>query len=54
MTGIEALEFTVSKTVKFSESAEPSSTNCDPNMTTNEHVYAMFCRPEVDGDVISR
>ena len=22
-------------------------------MTKNEHVYAMFCRPEVAGDVIS-
>ena len=22
-------------------------------MTKNEHVYAIFCRPEVDGDVIS-
>jgi len=22
-------------------------------MTQNEHVYAIYCRPEVDGDVIS-
>ena len=22
-------------------------------MTQNEYVYAIFCRPEVDGDVIS-
>ena len=37
----------------FSESAEPLTRNCDPNLTQNEHVYAIFCRPEVAGDVIS-
>ena len=26
------------------------STNRNPNMTQNEHVYAIFCRPEVAGD----
>ena len=25
----------------------------DPNMTPNEHVYVICCRPEVAGDVIS-
>ena len=25
----------------------------DPNMTLNEHVYTICCRPEVAGDVIS-
>ena len=50
--GNEAVE-SVSKTVNFSESVEPSSRNSDPNMTQNEHVYAIYCRSEVDGDVIS-
>ena len=27
--------------------------NCDPNMTQNEHVYAICSRLEVGGDVIS-
>ena len=27
--------------------------NHHPNMTQNEHVYVIFCRPEVAGDVIS-
>ena len=31
----------------------PLSRNRDPNMTQNEHVYAICCRPEVAGDVIS-
>ena len=39
--------------VNFSESVEPLSRNRDPNMTQNEHVYAICCRPEVSGDVIS-
>ena len=29
------------------------SRNRDRNETENEHVYAMCCRPEVDGGVIS-
>ena len=37
----------------FSESAEPLSRICDPNMKQNEHVYATCCRPEVAGGVIS-
>ena len=37
----------------FSESVEPLSKHCDPNMTQNAHVYAICCRPEVAGDVIS-
>ena len=36
----------------FSESVEPLSRNCDPNMTQNEHVYTISCRPEVAGGVI--
>ena len=27
--------------------------NCEPNLTPNELVYTIFCRPEVAGDVIS-
>ena len=37
----------------FAESAEPLSRNCDANMTRNEHVYALFWRPEAAGDNIS-
>ena len=37
----------------FSESIEPLSRNRDHNMAQNEHVYAICCRPEVAGDVIS-
>ena len=29
------------------------SRNRHPNMTQNEHVCAIFCRPDVAGDVIS-
>ena len=39
--------------LNFSESVEPSSRNRDPNMTKNEHVYVIFCRPEVAGVVVS-
>ena len=35
------------------ELAESLSINCDPNLTQNEHVYAISCRPEVGDDVIS-
>ena len=38
---------TVSKTV------EALSRNHRLNITQNEHVYAIWCRPEVAGDVIS-
>ena len=31
---------------------EPLSRNRHPNMTQNEDVYAICCRPEVAGDVI--
>ena len=37
----------------FSELVKPSPRNCDPNTTQNEHDYAIGCRPEVAGDVIS-
>ena len=38
----------------FSKSVdEPLSQNRDPNMTQNEHVYAICCGLEVDNDVIS-
>ena len=37
----------------MSESVEPLSRNRNPNMTQNEHVYAIWCRPDVAGDVIS-
>ena len=35
------------------ENVEPLSRNRDPNMTQNEYVYAICCRPEAAGDVIS-
>ena len=35
------------------KSVEPLSRNRDPNITQNEHVYAICSRPEVAGDVIS-
>ena len=38
---------------KISESVEPLSRNRNPNMIKNEHVYAICCRQEVSGDVIS-
>ena len=37
----------------FSQSVEPLLRNRDPNMTQNEHVYAICCRPEEGDDVIS-
>ena len=37
----------------FRESVELLSRNCDPNMTQNEHVCVICCRPEVGCDVIS-
>ena len=37
----------------FSESVEPSSRNRDQNMTKNQHVYAICCRPEVAGDAFA-
>ena len=51
--GNEDLESEFPKLYNFSESVEPLSRNRDPNMTHNEYVYAICCRPEVDGDVIS-
>ena len=41
------------KLLTYSESVEPLSRNRDPNMTQNEHVYAICCRSEVAGDVVS-
>ena len=49
----EALESLFRKLSTFSKSVEPSSRYRDPNMTKNEHVYAIFCRLEVAGDVSS-
>ena len=37
----------------MSESVEPLSRNLDANVTQNEYVYAICCRPKVAGDVIS-
>ena len=51
--GNEPLELRFPKLKTVSESVEPSSRNCDPNMTQNLHVYAICCQPEVDNDVIS-
>ena len=48
----EALESQFPKLLKLSELVERLSRNRDPNFTQNEHVYAIFCRLEVAGDVI--
>ena len=37
----------------FSELVEPLWRHCDQNLTKNEHVCAIYCRPEVAGDVVS-
>ena len=49
----EALESQFPKLQTFSESVETLSRNRDPNLTQNGHVYAIWCRPEAAGDVIS-
>ena len=49
----EAVESPFPKTVHLFEIDSPLSRNGDPNITQNRHVYAICCRPEVDGDVIS-
>ena len=49
----EALESLFPKMETFLTSIEPLSRNRDLNMTQNWHVYASYCRPEVDCDVIS-
>ena len=51
--GNEALESRFPKLQTFSESVEPLSRHRDPNLTHNEHAYAICCQPEVAGDVIS-
>ena len=51
--GNEALESHFPKLQTFSESVTPLSRNRDPNLTKNEHVDAICCRPEAAGDVIS-
>ena len=35
------------------KSTEPLSSNCVQNITQNEQVFAICCRPEVDDDVVS-
>ena len=35
------------------ESVEPFSRNGGPNMTQKLHVYAICCRPEVAGELVS-
>ena len=51
--GNEALELRFPNLKTFLESVEPLSRNRHPNMTQNEPVYAICCRPVVAGDVIS-
>ena len=53
MKGNAALESPFPKLQTRWESAEPLSRNRDTNLTQNEYVYAICCRPEVAGDVIS-
>ena len=50
--GNEALESQFPKLNTFSESVEPLSRHGDPNLTQNEHIYAICCRPEIAGDNI--
>ena len=51
--GNEDSESQFPKLLTFSKSVEPLLRNCDPNMTKNEHAYAICCRPEVARDVIA-
>ena len=51
--GNEVLESLFQRLQNFSESVEPLARHRDPNFTQNEHVYAIVCRPEVAGDVVS-
>ena len=48
-----ALEAPFPKLKTFSKSAKPLSRNRDPNMTKNEHVYAICSRQNIAGGVIS-
>ena len=41
----EALESQFPKLQTLSESVETLSRNRHPNLTQNEHVYTIFCRP---------
>ena len=52
-SGNEALESQFPTLQTFWESVESLSRNRDPNLIQNEHVYAVCCRPDVAGDVIS-
>ena len=51
--GNEALESQFPKLQTFSESGERLSRHRDPNLMHHKRAYAIFCRPEVAGDVIS-
>ena len=37
----------------YTRGNEALESNRDPNMTHNEHVFAICCRPEATGDIIS-
>ena len=50
----ESLESHFQNCKLFSESVEPLLRNRDSNMTQNEHGYAICCRPEIAGEVVSR
>ena len=49
----EALELQFPKTVNIFRNGRTFSRNRDPSMTNHEHVYAICCRSEVAGYVIS-
>ena len=49
----ETLEFFFPKLQTISKSSESISRNRDLNITQNEHVYAICCRPKKDDDIIS-
>ena len=53
ITRNKALESLFPKLYTISKSVEPLARNSDPNMTQNEHVYVICCRPDVADDVIS-
>ena len=51
--GNEAPESQFPKVQTFLESVEILSRNRHPNFTQNEYIYAICCRREIAGDIIS-
>ena len=51
--GMKPLNHSFNPVIFFQSRLNLYQRNRDPNMIRNEHVYAICCRPEVAGDVIS-